>query len=186
MPRASVGFLAFPAFSVGRVGKPGWGCRRPEPEARSPKPVLSPSVGFLAFSAFSVGRVGKPGVGTGYWVLGTMLLTSHLELSPSHPGLPGLSMLIPLGRRKNWCVIARQSLGELVTTAGCIWLARRLTTEDRRLSYRIFFPNADSASSTARSAVRLCSSMTGFTSTISKLVMRPWSAMISIARCASR
>ena len=53
-------------------------------------------------------------------------------------------------------------------------------------SYRIFFPNADSASSTARSAVRLCSSMTGFTSTISKLSMRPWSAMISMARCASR
>ena len=53
-------------------------------------------------------------------------------------------------------------------------------------AYKIFFPNADSASSTARSAVRLCSSMTGLTSTISKLVMRPWSAMISIARCASR
>src|SRR6266478_8195654 len=53
-------------------------------------------------------------------------------------------------------------------------------------SYRIFFPNADSASSTAKSAVRLCSSITGFTSTISKLSMRPWSAMISMARCASR
>src|SRR5580704_1832907 len=52
--------------------------------------------------------------------------------------------------------------------------------------YRIFFPNADNASSTARSAVRLCSSITGLTSTISKLNMRPWSAMISMARCASR
>src|SRR5581483_9772179 len=52
--------------------------------------------------------------------------------------------------------------------------------------YRIFFPNADSASSTASEAVRLCSSMTGFTSTISKLSRRPWSAMISIARWASR
>ncbi len=51
---------------------------------------------------------------------------------------------------------------------------------------RIFFPNADSASSTASDAVRLCSSMTGFTSTISKLSRRPWSAMISIARWASR
>src|SRR5689334_9624219 len=51
---------------------------------------------------------------------------------------------------------------------------------------RIFFPNAESASSTARSAVRLCSSITGLTSTISKLVMRLWSAMISMARCASR
>src|ERR1039458_7253438 len=48
--------------------------------------------------------------------------------------------------------------------------------------YSIFFPNADSANSTARSAVRLCSSITGFTSTISKLNMRPWSAMISMAR----
>jgi hypothetical protein len=39
--------------------------------------------------------------------------------------------------------------------------------------HRIFFPNAEHASSTARSAVRLCSSITGFTSTISKLSMRP-------------
>src|SRR6266481_5853117 len=40
-------------------------------------------------------------------------------------------------------------------------------------SYRIFFPRADSVNSTARLAVRLCSSITGLTSTISKLVMRP-------------
>ena len=40
-------------------------------------------------------------------------------------------------------------------------------------TYRIFFPKAESANSTARSAVRLCSSITGLTSTISKLVMRP-------------
>ena len=33
-------------------------------------------------------------------------------------------------------------------------------------SYRIFFPKAEHASSTARSAVRLCSPMTGLTSTI--------------------
>ena len=52
--------------------------------------------------------------------------------------------------------------------------------------YRIFFPKAESASSTARSAVRLCSSMTGFTSTISNEVIRPWSAMASITRWASR
>jgi hypothetical protein len=55
-----------------------------------------------------------------------------------------------------------------------------------RTPHNIFFPNAEQASSTARSAVRLCSSITGFTSTISKLSRRPWSAMISIARCASR
>src|SRR5580698_700745 len=41
------------------------------------------------------------------------------------------------------------------------------------MPYRIFFPNADTANSTAKSAVRLCSSITGFTSTISKLSMRP-------------
>ena len=52
--------------------------------------------------------------------------------------------------------------------------------------YRIFLPNAEHASSTARSAVRLCSSMTGLTSTISKLSKRPWSARISMARWASR
>ena len=39
--------------------------------------------------------------------------------------------------------------------------------------YRIFLPNAEHASSTARSAVRLCSSITGFTSTTSKLSIRP-------------
>ncbi len=50
------------------------------------------------------------------------------------------------------------------------------------LPQRIFFPNTDSANSTARLAVWLRSSITGLTSTISKLVSRPWSAMISIAR----
>ncbi len=58
-----------------------------------------------------------------------------------------------------------------------LWLKIEPTTgytEDyREILYRIFFPNADNASSTARSAVWLCSSITGFTSTISKLSMRP-------------
>lgn len=49
-------------------------------------------------------------------------------------------------------------------------------------AYRIFFPNAERLSSTARSAVRLCSSMTGLTSTISNPSMRAWSAIISMAR----
>src|SRR5437868_6950818 len=48
--------------------------------------------------------------------------------------------------------------------------------------YKIFLPKADIASSTARLAVRLCSSITGLTSTTSKLSIRPWSAMISMAR----
>ena len=61
---------------------------------------------------------------------------------------------------------------------------RSNTASQRR--YSIFFPNAELASSTASSAVRLYSSITGLTSTMSIDVMRPWSAMISIARCASR
>jgi hypothetical protein len=52
--------------------------------------------------------------------------------------------------------------------------------------YKIFLPKADIANSTARLAVRLCSSITGLTSTTSKLSIRPWSAMISMAKWASR
>jgi hypothetical protein len=120
-----LGFLRFPAISLGRVGKPGGGgicpaalsfsstlsrCRKYWPEARHPKPeARSPSVGFLAFSAFSLGRMGKPGVGVGASgdselstrnsELGTCLPTCKLStfnLSPFGPKLLGLSMLIPL------------------------------------------------------------------------------------------
>src|SRR6267154_6059776 len=52
--------------------------------------------------------------------------------------------------------------------------------------HRIFFPNADAVNSTAKSAVRFFSSSTGLISTISKLNMPPRSAIISMARCASR
>lgn len=52
----------------------------------------------------------------------------------------------------------------------------------RRCFQSIFLPNAEQVSSTARSAVRLCSSITGLTSTTSKLRSRPWSARISMAR----
>ena len=68
----------------------------------------------------------------------------------------------------------------------CSAFVRAKRTHPVYRRYRIFFPNAEQASSTARSAVRLCSSMTGLTSTSSKLSMPPWSAMISMARCASR
>ena len=53
-------------------------------------------------------------------------------------------------------------------------------------AHRIFLPKAESASSTPSSAVRLASSMTGFTSVNSNESMRPESAIISMARCASR
>ena len=61
------------------------------------------------------------------------------------------------------------------------WICSGLATG----RYSIFFPKAESASPTARSAVWLCSSITGFTSTISKLVMWPWSEMISIGGSAT-
>jgi len=52
--------------------------------------------------------------------------------------------------------------------------------------YRIFCPSPDSTSSTPRSAVRLCSSKIGLISTTSSETMASESAIISIARCASR
>jgi len=77
------------------------------------------------------------------------------------------ALLIPAGMVV--IVLAMEGRGERVISAA-------------PLPQRIFFPNAEEISSTARSAVRLCSSITGLTSTTSKLSMRPWSAMISIAR----
>src|SRR5579871_3034580 len=52
--------------------------------------------------------------------------------------------------------------------------------------HRIFFPSADMTSSTARSAVRFTSSITGFTSTTSMETICPESQIISMAKCASR
>ena len=52
--------------------------------------------------------------------------------------------------------------------------------------HRIRFPSADMTSSTARSAVRLTSSITGLTSTTSMDTMAPESQIISMAKCASR
>jgi hypothetical protein len=104
-----LGFLRFPAISLGCVGKPGGGgicsavlsfsatlshCRKYRPEARHPTPeARSPSVGFLAFSAFSLGRVGKPGEGveaSGNSELSTRnseLGTRHSELGTRHSAL---------------------------------------------------------------------------------------------------
>ena len=78
----------------------------------------------------------------------------------------------PAGQR------AMQAPDRMRCTRGNRWLKARPSHEQRSRSwtswsYKIFFPNAEQASSTARSAVRLCSSMTGFTSTISKLNNRP-------------
>jgi len=53
-------------------------------------------------------------------------------------------------------------------------------------THYIFLPNPESTSSTPNNAVRLCSSMTGLISTISRETIASLSAIISIARCASR
>src|ERR1017187_2952651 len=52
--------------------------------------------------------------------------------------------------------------------------------------HRIFLPIADMIISTAKSAVRLISSITGLTSTTSMETMCPLSQISSMARCASR
>ena len=52
--------------------------------------------------------------------------------------------------------------------------------------YRIFLPRPERASSTASRAVRLCSSIMGLISTISMETMDSLSAIISMAKCASR
>src|SRR5712692_10285439 len=54
------------------------------------------------------------------------------------------------------------------------------------LVYRIFWPRPERTSSTPRSAVRLCSSRMGLISTTSRETMDSVSAIISIARWASR
>ena len=100
---------------------------------------------------------------TAYWTNRTSESSAQLAASPER--LPNLRMLEDGPDER---IRAQQGL------------------EASPWAYSIFFPNADSASSTASSAVWLRSSSTGFTSTISKLNMRPWSAMISIARCPSR
>ena len=55
-----------------------------------------------------------------------------------------------------------------------------------REGYRIFWPRAERTSSTPSSAVLLCSSRMGLISTTSMETMDSLSAIISIARCASR
>src|SRR5215471_1619325 len=53
-------------------------------------------------------------------------------------------------------------------------------------AHKILFPKADKISSTASNAVRLASSITGFTSTASMETISPLSHIISMAKCASR
>ncbi len=56
----------------------------------------------------------------------------------------------------------------------------------KRHNQRIFLPRAERTSSTPRRAVRLCSSMMGLISTTSRESMASESAIISMARWASR
>ena len=70
------------------------------------------------------------------------------------------------------------------------WPMHTTSMCDRRTEagqpHRMRLPKAEQASSTARLPVALCSSSTGFTSTISSEVIRSRPARVSIARCASR
>jgi len=96
---------------------------------------------------------------------------------------------------------SRQAAGEALETAGLVRSAlavvsaspagrrRALGLKHRYqvpMFHRIRAPNAEQASSTARLAVWLCSSSTGFTSTSSSDVRMPCLATSSIARWASR
>jgi hypothetical protein len=63
----------------------------------------------------------------------------------------------------------------------CELIASRVTS-----LHRIFLPRPERTSSTPSSAVVLCSSITGLISTTSREAMASVSAIISIARCASR
>lgn len=78
-------------------------------------------------------------------------------------------------------VFSQRSIFFVFNLAGYTFLGTPFGGSNRS-PYSIFFPNAELASSTASSAVRLYSSITGLTSTMSMEVIRPWSAMISIAR----
>src|ERR1022692_3029082 len=70
---------------------------------------------------------------------------------------------------------------------GHIVLARPAAVNDGySYLHRIRFPNPDMTNSTARSAVRFTSSITGFTSTTSIETMCRESQIISIAKWASR
>jgi hypothetical protein len=102
-----LGFLRFPAISLGRVGKPGGGgicpaalsfsstlsrCRKyrpearhPTPDARSPKPVC----GISSFSGHFSGTCGKTGGrGRGVWQLGTQHSELGTRNSELGTGLP--------------------------------------------------------------------------------------------------
>ena len=74
-PRASVGFLRFPAFSLGRVGNRGRGCRSPKPEA----PVFPRLWDFSLFRPFLWDVWENRGDG------GNQLATFHLQFASVFP-----------------------------------------------------------------------------------------------------
>ena len=105
----------------------------------------------------------------------TSLPCNRFSASPPSDQRP--SLVMPMGTTSylSLSIACRTDAAESSETS-CSPLRPPKRTPTRSLFiifYKIFFPNADSANSTARSAVRLCSSITGFTSTISKLSIRP-------------
>ena len=90
-PRAPVGFLRFPAFSLGPVGKPGWGVRPREPKAD----IRKPSWDFSIFRPFPWDAWQNRGwghtpaenseLGPRNSELVNQLATFHLQFSPVFP-----------------------------------------------------------------------------------------------------
>jgi hypothetical protein len=83
-----------------------------------------------------------------------------------------------LGRHRGGAVLLRT----FFRRAACIADAAPWHFRDQR----IFLPRPERTSSTPSNAVRLCSSMMGLISTISMETIASLSAIISMARCASR
>jgi len=108
------------------------------------------SLGFLVFPAILVGLVGKPGgrgsgrlatrnsaLGTRNWFTNLQTITSNLQ--PFFPKLLGLSMLIPLGRQKNWMLITVRSRSHIVN--GAELGGAELETRNSELGTRNWFTN---------------------------------------------
>ena len=76
--------------------------------------------------------------------------------------------------------------GVAYCSAGALEVVVHRCATRRAGRYRMRLPSAEAINSTASTAVWFCQSKVGLTSTISRLVRRSVSAIISRARCASR
>jgi hypothetical protein len=95
MPRASVGFLAFSAFSVGRLGKPGVGLSATGPRSPAPEARPFPVCGISRFSGLFCGMSGK--TGGGVLASGFLLGTLHSALGTQHSVYGLVNLKLKLG-----------------------------------------------------------------------------------------